>query len=309
MTPDFSIIITTYNRIKLLQKAIDSVFEQTIIDWELVIVNDCSTDGTEQFLNSLNHPQIKVVNNPVNLHKGGARNIGIDNCSGQFVCFLDDDDYYLSHHLEVFAKKIKEVGQDFGLMFTQPISQKHDSNVFSHKNYLSVYDGQNAVAYLFHHKNGVPTPRACVPLKVLKMFPFNPNIRIGQDTELFMRIAAEYPIYPILEHTSVQVNHDNNSGAHKYNSGLDRLKGYDYIFSNPKVSSKIPKKLKNYMISYCYRRMCEHYNYIGNRRASFRSALMAFYYSPFDKDWKIKLVDILYNFPLMGKYIQKIKQK
>ena len=303
--PKFSIIITTYNRLELLKKAIQSVYSQTITDWELIIVNDCSSDGTKEYLDSLNQPKIMPIHNPKNLHKGGARNVGIKNSNGNFICFLDDDDYYLPHHLEVFEKKIKEVGNDFGLMFTQPISQSQ-TGVIS-KSFLQEYNGENPVAFLFHHKNGVPTPRVCIPINILHNYEFNPNIRIAQDTELFMRIGADYPIYSLKEHTMVQVKHESNSGALVNNSGLDRLNGYKYIIENPKVYDKIPKKLMNYMISYCYRRMCDHYNIVGKNHESFKAAIWAFYYSPFDKDWKIKLTDLIYNFPLLGKLIRKFK--
>jgi glycosyltransferase involved in cell wall biosynthesis len=301
----FSIVITTYNRLLFLKKAIESVLYQTVGDWELVIVNDCSSDGTKDFLDSLSGPKIKAVHNPKNLHKGGARNVGIENCSGEFVCFLDDDDYYLPHHLEVFKKKINEIGNDFGLMFTQPISQYKDGTI--KRWYLMDYDGTNPVAYLFHHKNGVPTPRVCIPKEKLNKYHFNPNIRIGQDTELFLRIAADNSIYPIKDHTMVQVRHDDNSGSLKNNVGLDRLNGYNYIIDNPNVYNKIPKKLMNYMKSYCYRRMCNHYNFVGKNHESFKSAFWAFYYSPFDNDWKIKLTDLIYNFPLFGKFFKQLK--
>jgi len=298
MTPKFSIIITTYNRLELLKKAIESVHSQIIKDWELIVVNDCSSDGTKEYLDSLNHPKINPIHNPKNLHKGGARNVGIDNCSGEYVCFLDDDDYYLPHHLEVFENKMNEVGSNFGLMFTQPISQYETGEI--KKWLLQEYDGENPVAFLFYYKNGVPTPRVCIPLTVLKSYPFNPNIRIAQDTELFMRIAADYPIYSLKEHTMVQVRHDDNSGSLKNNSGLDRLNGYKYIRENPNVYNKIPKKLMRTMVSYCYRRMCNHYEYIGNSTECFKAAFWAFFYSPFDKNWKINLTYMIYNFPFFG---------
>lgn len=296
---NFSIIITTYNRLELLKKAISSVNEQTVTDWELIIVNDCSSDGTKEYLDSLKNPKIKVIHNPVNLHKGGTRNVGIDNCSGKFVCFLDDDDYYLPHHLEVFQRKINEIGTQFGILFTQPINQNFNSNELV-KRFLPEINNQNSVAYLFHHKNGVPTPRVCIPLNLLLENKFNDKIRIGQDTELFLRIAAQNPIYYLKEHTVVQVAHNDNSGALRYNAGLDRLNGYKYIFGNSIVSKQIPKDLKRYMISYCYIKMCNHYVFKGQKSNVVKSAFMALIYSPFDQFWKMKLVFILYNLPLLG---------
>lgn len=303
----FSIILTTFNRKEFLKKAIQSVINQSVSEWELVIVNDCSSDGTKEYLKSLKHPQIIVINNQTNLHKGGARNVGINHSSGKFICFLDDDDFYLENHLYYINEKIKEIDNEFGIIFTQPISQ--DKNGIITKRNLEFYSGSNPVEYLFHHKNGIPTPRVCIPSSILIKTKFNPNIKIGQDTELFMRIALNNEIYYLNAHTAVQVKHDDNSGDLKYNSGLSRLEGYKFIFSNKELNQKISKKLKNYMISYCYRRMCDHYNFTNQSSKCLISAVLAFYYSPFDKDWKIKSVDILYNLPIIGKALKILRKK
>lgn len=305
--PKFSVIITTYNRVTLLKKAINSVINQSYTDWELIIVNDCSTDTTKEFLDLQSNPKFKIIHNSINLYKGGARNVGIENCKGEFICFLDDDDYYLEHHLFNFKEKIEEIGNKFGIIFTQPISQDIEGNIT--KRNLEFYSGNNPIEYLFHHKNGIPTPRVCIPLYILKKERFNPHIKIGQDTELFMRIACKHEIFYLDTHTAVQVKHDDNSGNLKYNSGLERLNGYKYIFDNKELNKKIPKKLKNYMISYCYRRMCDHYNFIEEPSKCLKSSFWSIYYSPFDKDWKIKLVDIIYNLPYFGKKIKNSYHK
>jgi len=301
----FTVIITTYNRANLVATAVKSVIHQTFQDFELIIVDDASTDGTEKIIKQFEDSRIRYFKNESNLHKGGARNKGIELSSGQHICFLDDDDYYLPNHLDTFANYLMKNRSFEGLLFTMPTTQKIGEQEIK-KSLLPEIGDTHPVAYLFHHKNGVPTPRVCIPSNILKVFKFNENIRIGQDTELFLRIASRYQIIPIFKNTVVQVKHEENSGALKFNSGKYRLEGYKYIFSNKDVAKFIPWTLKNYMISYCYRRMTDHYNYIGDQRNTLKSAFKSLYYSPFDKDFKIKIVYILYNLPLIG---SKIKSK
>jgi glycosyltransferase involved in cell wall biosynthesis len=299
----FSIIITTFNRENLLPIAIKSVLNQNFIDFELIVIDDASSDNTEFVVQKFQDPRVKYFKNKRNLYKGGARNKGIELAKGNYICFLDDDDYYLSNHLEVFKCEIEKNSTDSnGLYFTMPISRDLSSGKITKWN-LQPIDSIHPVAYLFHHKNGVPTPRVCIVAEILKNEKFNPEIRIGQDTELFMRIAAKYPVKPIYEHTVVQVKHEGNSGALKNNTGQMRLEGYRYIFNNSSVNQHIPRSLKYYMISYCYQRMCDHFNHVGDRSLTLRSALWAVYYAPFDRNFKIKSVYILYNLPIFGKII------
>lgn len=86
-----SIIMPTYNAARHLPAAIASVLAQTFTDWEMIIVNDGSTDCTAAFLDSLDDPRIRVIHQP----NGGvsvARNVGLDAARGDYVTFLDADD-------------------------------------------------------------------------------------------------------------------------------------------------------------------------------------------------------------------------
>ena len=98
--PDVSVIIPTYNRANLLSAAIESVLAQTYSDYELLIVDDGSTDNTRDVVLSYTDPRIRY------LHKnnGGlasARNFGLREAQGRYVAFLDDDDLYLPDKLAI----------------------------------------------------------------------------------------------------------------------------------------------------------------------------------------------------------------
>lgn len=304
VNPFFSIVLPTFNRRELLETAISSVLNQTFNDWELLIVNDCSTDNTSAFLTQFSDSRIRIMHNQVNLHKGGARNIGIINSTGKFVCFLDDDDYYFENHLMVFYDFIIAMGKKKAVYYTMPITQNKKTGVVS-KRILPEVGDKNPIEYYLDHKNGVPTPRMCIEKTILNDNLFNPKIKIGQDTELLLRIVVNYPAYPIIEHTSVMVIHDDNSGNLKYDTGQNRLEGLKIIFSNPDIAKHIPKALRNRMIAYCHLKSCEHYDFVGNRILVIKHALKSLKASRKDGQVKTKLVFILYNLPL-GKLIRKV---
>jgi len=100
--PLVSIIIPTYNRAKLLPRTINSVLKQNYKNWELIVIDDRSTDNTKELIEgySKKDSRIKYV---LNYHKkgpGGARNCGIENAKGKYIAFLDSDDEWFKQHLE-----------------------------------------------------------------------------------------------------------------------------------------------------------------------------------------------------------------
>ena len=101
-----SIIIPVYNAEKYLKRCLDSVINQTYNNIEIICINDCSTDNTLKVLEG--YGQIKVFSTPVNSRQGAARNVGLDNCTGDYILFVDSDDtLYDSDVLSKIADKIK----------------------------------------------------------------------------------------------------------------------------------------------------------------------------------------------------------
>jgi len=92
--PAFSVVICTYNRAPVLPRAIETVLTQDFDDFELVVVDDGSTDGTAEVVGSLADPRVRYVRQE-NAGLGAARNTGVANAEGRYVVFLDDDDLAL----------------------------------------------------------------------------------------------------------------------------------------------------------------------------------------------------------------------
>ncbi len=97
--PVISVIMPAYNAEKYLNKAIDSVINQTLNNWELIIVNDGSTDTTKNIISSYNDPRICSINQE-NKGRSEARNVALKYARGDYIAFLDADDLYYPTKLE-----------------------------------------------------------------------------------------------------------------------------------------------------------------------------------------------------------------
>src|SRR2546425_8294706 len=100
--PTVSIILPTYNRARFLPQAFASICSQTFTDWELIIVDDGSTDNTRELVSELSValPQPAQYIYQENQGPGSARNTGLEHAQGIYVAFYDSDDLWLPHHLQ-----------------------------------------------------------------------------------------------------------------------------------------------------------------------------------------------------------------
>ena len=99
--PLISVIIPTYNRKEYLLEAVDSVFNQTYNKIEIIIVDDGSTDGSEEAIRTKNDPRINYIWQRNSGLPAAARNVGIGHAKGEYIAFLDSDDLWLPEKLEV----------------------------------------------------------------------------------------------------------------------------------------------------------------------------------------------------------------
>jgi glycosyltransferase involved in cell wall biosynthesis len=114
--PKVSIVIPAYNAMKYLPETVESVFQQTFNDYEVIIVNDGSQDNIESWFAELNHPKARLITQK-NQGLSGARNTGIINSQGEYVALLDADDLWVPTKLE---KQVKLLDQstEAGLIYT-----------------------------------------------------------------------------------------------------------------------------------------------------------------------------------------------
>ena len=106
MAPKFSVVIPTYNQADYLRVALRSVLEQTCQDYEVIIVNNYSTDHTLEVIAKANDPRVQVINFRNNGIIGAGRNVGIKASQGSYIAFLDSDDTWYPTKLERVAEAL-----------------------------------------------------------------------------------------------------------------------------------------------------------------------------------------------------------
>jgi len=100
-TKGFSVIMPTYNQCGYIRRAIGSLLKQSFNEWELIIINDGSTDETEAYLEDyLSLPNIRYLKNNCNLGLGHALNLGLENANFSNIAYLPSDDFFYEHHLQ-----------------------------------------------------------------------------------------------------------------------------------------------------------------------------------------------------------------
>ena len=112
---EVSIITPAYNAENFLPETIDSVLNQTFRDWELIVVDDCSTDRTFEIASAYaeKDPRVRVIRNESNSGVAATRNHGLDEATGDYIAFVDSDDLWLPEKLEKQLRFMKEKGVAF----------------------------------------------------------------------------------------------------------------------------------------------------------------------------------------------------
>src|SRR4030043_1639450 len=116
--PFFTVVIPTYNRSAFLKEALQSVLDQTFQDFEVLVIDDHSTDNTKEVVESFYDDRITYILNDRARGGAGTRNAGIFRARGEWVAFLDDDDIWLPKRLDLLFLKCRQVDEGVGLIYT-----------------------------------------------------------------------------------------------------------------------------------------------------------------------------------------------
>lgn len=217
--PYFSIILPTYNRAPLLPRCIESVLIQSEPDFELIIVDDGSTDNTRNVVQAYSDPRIQY-HYKENQERNFARNYGIKKARGQYICFLDSDDYYLDNHLSE-ARKIIDSSKAIFLHLGYKIIEADTGEVVRECNSLPaniepLLIGENVLS-----ANSIVVERALISTI---LFIKSSNYLVGEDHLLWLQLHARARLQIVNEVTTVITAHAARSlteiDPDKYEVGL-----------------------------------------------------------------------------------------
>ena len=117
--PLVSVIVPTYNRAEFIMESVGSVLNQTYKNLEIIIVDDASPDNTAEVIQAIDDDRVRYVCNEKNSGPAVSRNHGIDVATGDYLCFLDDDDNYLPHKIEVLLNELHGTPPAVGLAYSR----------------------------------------------------------------------------------------------------------------------------------------------------------------------------------------------
>ena len=195
--PKFSVIISVYNKADFIKKTIQSVLDQTVIDYEIILINDASTDNSDTVIRSLDHSKIHYHSFDKNQGAAAARNKGIEIASGTYLAFLDGDDLWVSTYLLEIEALINNF-PDHSVYATAVAIQEHDGYRDSKYTFQNPEKKEQLSLNYFESslKNTILTSSSTVVRKNVfaKTGRYDTTIKSGQDTDLWIRIGLQYRI-------------------------------------------------------------------------------------------------------------------
>lgn len=198
MKPKYTVIIPTKNRAYILWRAIASIVNQTYTDWELLVVDGGSNDGTNKLVNSFNDKRIKLLTNKNDTGVACARNYGIKHAQGEYIGYLDSDDLVLNDWLSTMNSNIERnpdkvlfmpnknfridlVDEENKLQKIFLESLLFESKIFSAENIINL-EIQCDTNGMIHSKKSIE-----------KVGLWNTELKLYEDYEFLLRFIENYP--------------------------------------------------------------------------------------------------------------------
>jgi glycosyltransferase involved in cell wall biosynthesis len=295
----FSIVIPLYNKANYIENTLKSVLNQTFADYEIIVINDGSTDDSVTKVIGFNDSRIQIYNQK-NQGASVARNLGIEKAKYEYIAFLDADDLWISNHLEILNALIQNFpnagifASRYELIFN---NGKNDIPTF--KGISADYEGiipdyfETSLPYPIATSSSIVIPKGVFE----KTGYFKPSISSGQDVDMWIRIASKYPVAISNKVTASYLHYieDSLSKTPILDKKLNDFKDYKQEEeSNPSLK----KYLDTYRIEYALQ-----YKIAGNDKKSkelFKNILKE------NIPFKTRLIYFLPRFVLI--FLLKIKQ-
>lgn len=206
--PKVSIIIPAYNAMTYLPETLESAFKQTFTDFEILIINDGSSDNIVEWVSRITDERVKLISQE-NQGVSAARNTGINNSQGEYIAFLDADDLWESTKLEKQVNCL-EVNPTVGLTYTwtnfiNQFSQPTGVSIVSHAE-GNVWE-EIVVRDMISTGSSTMIRAECFN----KVGLFDSDLSVGEDRDMWTRIAAVYPFAVIKEPLTLYRRHSTNT--------------------------------------------------------------------------------------------------
>lgn len=295
MPPKVSVIIPTFNCGNYISEAIDSVLKQSFKDFEIVIVDDGSTDNTKSVIDKYkerNYP-IKYIYQE---NKGPvyARNMGILKSSGEYIAFLDSDDVWMPDKLKVQMELFEgynDVYFVYGDICDYDGEKVYQRERINLKPSIRAKLSGRIFVPLFKREIHIPISTAVVKKECFEkvgLFDEKMNKMCSEDREMWLRITNKYKAHYIDEAMAYFRLRSESRSRHIY----EMLRGQMYVINKIAKKFRLPLKYKLTALSSCYYETCINCLTINEYRIGFKYFFLALIYSPINiiKPFKILTV-------------------
>jgi glycosyltransferase involved in cell wall biosynthesis len=268
--PFFSIIIPTYNRRHLIKETIDSALAQTYSDFEVIIVDDGSTDNTGEFIRQEFAAELRVKyffkNNE---ERGAARNYGLRQSGGDYAVFFDSDDWMLPHYLEILQKVIKANPGIF--LLAGKYNYTSQGRIENHPDLFHLPEGwYNRSLFL---KGNILACNYCIKINGnhYKLFPSERELASMEDWLFLLENLEKNKIFIKDEICITMRQHDERSMGNNQKVIEARKKANDWALKNIPLSKEDQQTLTAWSHYFC-----GIHQYLDNKRgASVKEAITA----------------------------------
>ena len=252
--PKISVIIPTYNRAYLIGRAIKSVLNQTYQDFEIIVVDDGSTDNTEKVVKSFNNAKISYIRHEKNRGEAAARNTGIKAAKNEYIAFQDSDDESFSQRLEKQVIIFEEESQKIGLVYSDMISIDEKGK----KHYVKPAEFTPKDKFIY--KKALNYERVCIGIGTSLIRKncfevagfFDEKIPYFVDAEFFIRLSKYFYFYhisePLINFYRMNYDSDENLNRSLKNLIISRKLILKKYFSDIKKDREI---LANHYLGLC----------------------------------------------------------
>ncbi|GEM_PF-5459380 len=222
-----SVIIPTYNRTSELIRAVHSVLQQSYQDFEIIVIDDCSTLEMSDTWKALSDQRIQIVVNESNLTAGPSRNKGAFLASGRFIAFLDSDDTWASNHLQLRLDAFEGDASIDGFYGASTLYEDNTAVVTSQVH--SIRKTDSMLDYLLSGRLMASTPSIMVKREAFLNVKFDESLVHHEDYNFLIRFHEKYQ-WGCIEESTVQINESSSSmslgKAVNHESCIKAIKAY-----------------------------------------------------------------------------------
>ncbi len=193
--PTATVIIPIFNRANLIGQTINSVLSQSYNNFELFIIDDGSTDNTKQIIDEIKDGRIKYFYK----NNGGvssARNMGLKNAQGQFICFLDSDDLWPANFLQIMIKHLQN-NPKYDAAYCMRTRFFDDGSIES--SYQKEFFCSGQVAARLFEKTFIQTSAICFRKNALEGLFFDESLTNGEDVDFWLRVSTRTEFLFVLD--------------------------------------------------------------------------------------------------------------